>query len=399
MVDSALYSSDKVEYGTPDWVKDPIIAALGLNFDVAASHENHVLPRYATKDGVFVKNFSSPSTPSGWRQYKDGLDFPWYGARVWCNPPYGSGRRTAPLAAFQLAHRLIKRMPVSRDFDRDTSITGDTLICGCKLQRESSFSGLNPQVGKQGRKNHNRIISASNPRPRHLLIELSRLLTVYGASPHGLRQELYDRLVSHLDLETQSVVGRALLGPGGWGLELLVDMYTAFTVHNTGNVGKDIFGNCLLHTHIIPWLVDSVGHYLGQVESSIETWVRKAALSTQVHRDFETGQQEVCEVAALLLPARTETEWFQRWVFPYAEVHFLMSRIKFIGGATSAPFPSVIAVYSPDIVVPPGRALARTLDLKSSGEFTSSILESKSRENRVTVHHRSRGTTTRESFR
>ena len=234
MVDSALYSSDKVEYGTPDWVKDPIIAALGLNFDAAASHENHVLPRYATKDGVFVKNFSSPSTPSGWRQYKNGLDFPWYGARVWCNPPYGSGR---------------------------------------------------------------------------------------------------------------------------------------------------------------------MGHYLGQVESSIETWVRKAALSTQVHRDFETGQQEVCEVAALLLPARTETEWFQRWVFPYAEVHFLMSRIKFIGGATSAPFPSVIAVYSPDIVVPPGRALARTLDLKSSGEFTSSILESKSRENRVTVHHRSRGTTTRESFR
>lgn len=184
-----MFSSANGEYGTPDWVFKPVAEALGLNFDAAASHENHKLPTYATDHGLFVKNFTTPHKLRGVDDNTDGLSCSWAKRRVWCNPPFGKG------------------------------------------------------------------------------------------------------------------------------------------------------------------IVD---------------WVRKAATET------EHG----CPVAALLLPARTETDWFQRWVFPYAEVHFVMGRIHFIGGASSAPFPTVIAVYAPEIKVPQGQVFGYTCDLKS-GDFTSTLIKGK----------------------
>lgn len=207
---ATMFSSASTEYSTPPEIFEPIEDALHLNFDAAASHDNHRTPHYATQDGVFTKHFS---TAYRYPVEEDGLTTTWEGFRVWCNPPYG----------------------------RD-----------------------------------------------------------------------------------------------------------------------------------------------------IGEWVKKAALGKP-------------NVAALLLPARTETEWFQRWVAPYAEVHFLMGRVKFWGhmdscwgglpvfGAeegegmrvltreapdhpvhrlSAAPFPSIVAVYSPSIVVPQGRVLGRTWDFRT-GAFES----------------------------
>jgi hypothetical protein len=214
MVDAALFTSDQTEYITPDSICRPVIEELGLDFDAAASHENHRLPNYATIDGVWTKHFSIPTKWAPRWEGLNGLTLTWDDRRVWCNPPYGRG-------------------------------------------------------------------------------------------PDGT-----------------------------------------------------------------------------------EAWVKKAAL--------ERGR---CPVSALLLPARTETDWFQRWVFPYAEVHFLMGRISFIGHngkcegrephdvhvLDSAPFPSVIAVYSPRIHIAPGDVLGRTWDPKTSA-FASSIGLSKYAE----IRHRPR---------
>ena len=63
----------------------------------------------------------------------------------------------------------------------------------------------------------------------------------------------------------------------------------------------------------------------------IKQWVRAAAIS------------EALVVG--LLPARTDTEWWHVWVAPYASVRFLRGRLKFGNAKTSAPFPSVIAVW------------------------------------------------------
>lgn len=65
----------------------------------------------------------------------------------------------------------------------------------------------------------------------------------------------------------------------------------------------------------------------------IEAWVKKAA----------TGR---CEVAVLLIHARTDTKWFQNWVLPCAhELRLVKGRVRFVGAPSSSPFPSVIVVY------------------------------------------------------
>ena len=53
----------------------------------------------------------------------------------------------------------------------------------------------------------------------------------------------------------------------------------------------------------------------------------------------------------LLIPTRTETEYFHEYIYPYAEIHFIKGRLKFrdLTGVskkpTSAPFPSIMCVY------------------------------------------------------
>ena len=102
-----------------------------------------------------------------------------------------------------------------------------------------------------------------------------------------------------------------------------------------------------------------------------EEWVKKAGMETFYYgTDYgsELVVQARCPVAALLLPARTDTDWFQRWVAPLATVYFIQGRIKFIGAKDSAPFPSMIAVYDGH---PPkaGHVNARLWDPRSQPEF------------------------------
>lgn len=52
-------------------------------------------------------------------------------------------------------------------------------------------------------------------------------------------------------------------------------------------------------------------------------------------------------VVVCLLPARTDTQWFQDWVLGKAELRFIRGRLKFEGAASSAPFPSILAIYRP----------------------------------------------------
>ncbi len=62
--------------------------------------------------------------------------------------------------------------------------------------------------------------------------------------------------------------------------------------------------------------------------------------------------QKGCTVV-MLLPARTDTKWFHEYVLGKAEIRFLRGRIRFNSPngelLTSAPFPSIVAVYRPPI--------------------------------------------------
>ena len=69
----------------------------------------------------------------------------------------------------------------------------------------------------------------------------------------------------------------------------------------------------------------------------IGAWVAKAA------KEVAAGR---CEVVAMLLPARTGTGWFHNHVLGRAEIRFLRGRLVFEGAKCSAPFDSMVVVWS-----------------------------------------------------
>lgn len=66
----------------------------------------------------------------------------------------------------------------------------------------------------------------------------------------------------------------------------------------------------------------------------VGAWVQKAA------RSALAGATVV-----MLLPARTDTRWFHRWIYRRAEIRFLPGRLKFGGAKNSAPFPSMVCIW------------------------------------------------------
>lgn len=76
---------------------------------------------------------------------------------------------------------------------------------------------------------------------------------------------------------------------------------------------------------------------------AIKEWVRKA---------HDTNMAKKGLVVALL-PARTDTDWWWRYVIGVGwptgahEIRFVRGRIKFAGMKSNAPFPSAIVIWRP----------------------------------------------------
>ncbi len=70
----------------------------------------------------------------------------------------------------------------------------------------------------------------------------------------------------------------------------------------------------------------------------IVKWVEKAYKSAK-----QNGATIVC-----LLPARVDTRWWHAYCAK-GEVHFLKGRLKFGNSTNSAPFPSCIVVFRPNL--------------------------------------------------
>jgi len=69
----------------------------------------------------------------------------------------------------------------------------------------------------------------------------------------------------------------------------------------------------------------------------IRDWCAKA------HREAHLGATVVG-----LLPSRTDTAWFHDHILGHAEVRFIRGRLRFVGAAASAPFPSIVVVWRPE---------------------------------------------------
>lgn len=69
--------------------------------------------------------------------------------------------------------------------------------------------------------------------------------------------------------------------------------------------------------------------------SNISEWVKKA-----YYESFTPNT-----LIVLLIPARTDTKYFQEYIYHRAEIRFIKGRLKFGDSKTSAPFPSMIVIY------------------------------------------------------
>lgn len=80
--------------------------------------------------------------------------------------------------------------------------------------------------------------------------------------------------------------------------------------------------------------------------SNVKEWIKKAY--------YEMIDYHVTTV--MLLPARTDTKYFHSYIYDEArhefrrwiKVRFLKGRLKFGGSTNSAPFPSMLVIFSPD---------------------------------------------------
>ncbi|AEG14390.1 DNA N-6-adenine-methyltransferase [Desulfofundulus kuznetsovii DSM 6115] len=84
------------------------------------------------------------------------------------------------------------------------------------------------------------------------------------------------------------------------------------------------------------WMNPPYGREIGR-------WVEKA------YNEARRGA-----VVVALLPARTDTRWWHRYVMRAAEIRFVEGRLKFGGAENSAPFPSVVVVFTPEKAVSDG---------------------------------------------
>lgn len=75
----------------------------------------------------------------------------------------------------------------------------------------------------------------------------------------------------------------------------------------------------------------------------IKKWIKKS------HDEAKNGATVV-----LLIPARTDTQYFHDYIYNQAEIRFIKGRIKFIQNGeikNAAPFPSMIVVFRPNLII------------------------------------------------
>jgi site-specific DNA-methyltransferase (adenine-specific) len=74
--------------------------------------------------------------------------------------------------------------------------------------------------------------------------------------------------------------------------------------------------------------------------SSLKTTKKKIGWVEKAHNECMKGSEIV-----MLIPARTDTQWFHDFILGQYNVEFIRGRIKFKGSKTGAPFPSMLVHF------------------------------------------------------
>ena len=65
-------------------------------------------------------------------------------------------------------------------------------------------------------------------------------------------------------------------------------------------------------------------------------WVKKC---------FDEVHYGDCPCVVMLIPARTDTRYFHKYIYKKAELRFVKGRLRFGGSTDNAPFPSMVVVF------------------------------------------------------
>lgn len=68
---------------------------------------------------------------------------------------------------------------------------------------------------------------------------------------------------------------------------------------------------------------------------TLPKWIKKC---------FEESQKG--SLVVMLIPARTDTKAFHKYIYKNAEIRFIYGRLKFSGAKNAAPFPSMVVIFN-----------------------------------------------------
>lgn len=68
------------------------------------------------------------------------------------------------------------------------------------------------------------------------------------------------------------------------------------------------------------------------------------AIGEWVKKCYEESQKQNTTVV-MLIPARTDTKYFHKYIYWKAEIRFIPGRLKFGDSKNAAPFPSMVVIF------------------------------------------------------
>ena len=83
------------------------------------------------------------------------------------------------------------------------------------------------------------------------------------------------------------------------------------------------------------WSYRKESVFINPPYSQISKWVEKAY-----------NESRDAKIIVMLLPARTDTRWFHKYIYNKAKIRFIKGRLKFGDSKNSAPFPSMIVIFN-----------------------------------------------------
>lgn len=95
-------------------------------------------------------------------------------------------------------------------------------------------------------------------------------------------------------------------------------------------------------------------YYTKEVNGLLQDWSGETVFCNPPYGRKETGEwvkkcfdeSSRCKNIVMLIPARTDTKWFHKYIYHKAkEVRFVKGRLKFGGCKDAAPFPSMVVVF------------------------------------------------------